>query len=319
MSVEDGLVMQLHVGSLRNHDRELLDRFGPDLGGDIPVAAEFTRNLRPLLDRFGNDPRLRLVLFTLDESTYSRELAPLAGYYSAIRLGPPWWFLDSPNGIARYLEAVVEIAGLANLAGFNDDARAFCSIPARHDLWRRATANWLAGLVARSIVDEAAASEMAADLALGLARRAYRLGRGGRASYLISWTASGVPGHSHLLYELDRERRPGEWLCLRDRPGPERHAPHALHARVARVLAVGDLEARVPHDVVVPVRAQVALGQVVHRHGEDRVWYTGRTCTPAQAVALRAVRAADVVVDPEVRREHCAAATVGWRRVDLTA
>jgi glucuronate isomerase len=176
MSVDDGLVMQLHIGSFRDHDNALLERFGPDLGADIPVAAEFTRNLRPLLEGFGNDPRLRLILFTLDESTYSRELAPLAGYYSAVRLGPPWWFLDSLNGIARYLDAVVEIAGLANLAGFNDDARAFCCIPARHDLWRRATANWLAGLVTRAIVDEAAASEMAADLAVGLARRAYRVG-----------------------------------------------------------------------------------------------------------------------------------------------
>jgi glucuronate isomerase len=176
MSVEDGLVMQLHVGSFRDHDGVMLERFGPDRGADIPVAAEFTRNLRPLLERFGNDPRLRLILFTLDEATYSRELAPLAGYYPAVRLGPPWWFLDSLKGIARYLDAVVEIAGLASLAGFNDDARAFCSIPARHDLWRRATANWLAGLVTRAIVDEAAASEMAADLAIGLARRAYRLG-----------------------------------------------------------------------------------------------------------------------------------------------
>ncbi len=177
MSVEDGLVMQLHVGSLRDHDHALLERFGPDLGADIPVAAEFTRNLRPLLERFGNDQRLRLILFTLDEATYSRELAPLAGYYPAVRLGPPWWFLDSPNGIARYLDEVVEIAGLANLAGFNDDARAFCAIPARHDLWRRTTANWLAGLVTRAIVDEEAASAMAAELAVGLARRAYRLDR----------------------------------------------------------------------------------------------------------------------------------------------
>ena len=154
----------------------LLERFGPDIGADIPVAAEFTRNLRPLLERFGDDPRLRLILFTLDEATYARELAPLAGYYPALRLGPPWWFLDSPNGIARYLDAVVETAGLYNMAGFNDDTRAFCSIPARHDLWRRAAANWLAGLVTRAIVDEAAAREMAAELAVGLARRAYRLG-----------------------------------------------------------------------------------------------------------------------------------------------
>ncbi len=155
MSVEDGLVMQLHVGSFRDHDPSLLERFGPDMGADIPVATELTRNLRPLLARFGNDPRLRLILFTLDESVYSRELAPLAGYYPALTIGPPWWFHDSLNGIARYLDAVVETAGIANLAGFNDDARALCSIPARHDLWRRATSNWLAGLVVRHVVDEA--------------------------------------------------------------------------------------------------------------------------------------------------------------------
>jgi glucuronate isomerase len=178
MSAEDNLVMQLHVGSLRNHDTALFDRFGPDLGADIPVAAEFTRNLRPLLERFGDDTRLRLIVFTLDESCYSRELAPLAGHYAALRLGPPWWFLDSPNGIARYLDAVVETAGLANLAGFNDDTRAFCSIPARHDVWRRATAGWLASLVARHVMDEATAAEMAADLATNLARRAYRLDGG---------------------------------------------------------------------------------------------------------------------------------------------
>lgn len=175
MSAEDGLVMQLHVGSLRNHDPALFERFGPDMGADIPVATEFTRNLRPLLERFGNDPRLRLILFTLDETTYARELAPLAGHYPALRLGPPWWFHDSLNGMARYLDQVVETAGLANLAGFNDDTRAFCSIPARHDVWRRATAGWLAGLVVRDVVDEATAADMAVDVAYRLAKRAYRL------------------------------------------------------------------------------------------------------------------------------------------------
>lgn len=123
--------------------------------------AEFTRNLRPLLERFGNDPRLRLILFTLDESCYARELAPLAGHYPAIRLGPPWWFHDSLDGMARYFDAVMETAGLHNTAGFNDDTRASAAIPARHDVWRRASANWLAGLVVRGLVDEAAAREMA--------------------------------------------------------------------------------------------------------------------------------------------------------------
>jgi glucuronate isomerase len=175
MSVEDGLVMQLHVGSLRDHNRSLFERFGPNLGGDIPVAVEFTRNLRPLLERFGNDPRLTLIVFTLDEATYTRELAPLAGHYPALRLGPPWWFHDSPNGVARYLDQVIETAGLYNTVGFNDDTRAFCSIPVRHDAWRRSSANWLAGLVVRGILGEGDARAMAADMAYNLAKRAYRL------------------------------------------------------------------------------------------------------------------------------------------------
>ena len=130
MSAEDGLVMQLHIGSYRNHNADIFARFGPDKGADIPTGAGFTHTLKSLLDRFGNHPNLTLILFTLDESTYSRELAPLAGHYPALRLGPPWWFHDSPNGIRRYLDGVLETAGVHNLAGFNDDTRAFCSIPA---------------------------------------------------------------------------------------------------------------------------------------------------------------------------------------------
>ena len=175
MSVEDGLVMQLHVGSFRNHNAALLEHFGTDIGADIPVATEFTRNLRPLLERFGNDPRLTLILFTLDESVYSRELAPLAGHYPALRAGPPWWFHDSVNGMARYFDQVIETAGLYNTVGFNDDTRAFCSIPVRHAVWRRASANWLAGLLVRGIIDETDAPIMATELAYGLAKRAYRL------------------------------------------------------------------------------------------------------------------------------------------------
>jgi glucuronate isomerase len=175
MSVEDGLVMQLHVGSLRDHNPTLLRRFGRDKGADIPQAAEFTRNLKPLLDAFGNDARLTLIVFTLDESTYARELAPLAGHYPALRLGAPWWFHDSLNGMARYFDQVMETCGIYNTAGFNDDTRAFLSIPARHDLWRRAACNWLAGLVVRHVLDESEAAEMAVELAVGLARRAYRL------------------------------------------------------------------------------------------------------------------------------------------------
>ncbi|MEJ2209509.1 MAG: glucuronate isomerase [Anaerolineae bacterium] len=175
MSVEDGLVMQLHVGSARNHNRGLFERFGPDMGTDIPVLGEFTHSLGPLLGRYGDDGRLTLILFTLDESTYSRELAPLAGHYRALKLGPPWWFHDSVNGMRRYFDRVVETAGLYNTVGFNDDTRAFASIPARHDMWRRVGCNWLAGLVVRGIVDEEDAAEMAWELAYGLARRAYRL------------------------------------------------------------------------------------------------------------------------------------------------
>lgn len=175
MSVEDGLVMQLHAGTYRNHNATVFERFGADKGADIPIAAEFVHNLKPLLDRFGNDPRLTLILFCMDETTYARELAPLAGHYPSLKLGPPWWFHDSLNGMARYFDQVMETAGLYNTAGFNDDTRAFCSIPARHDVWRRASANWLAGLVVRGLIDQAEVAEMAPDMANGLARRVYRL------------------------------------------------------------------------------------------------------------------------------------------------
>jgi glucuronate isomerase len=175
MAAEDGLVMQLHVGSYRNHNAALFERFGPDMGADIPVATEYTRNLRPLLAEWGNDQRLGLILFTLDESTYGRELAPLAGHYPALRLGPPWWFFDSVAGMRRFLDATVETAGIYNLAGFNDDTRAFCSIPARHDVWRRVSCDWLAGQAVRGLIGADDAAELAAELAAGLARRAYRL------------------------------------------------------------------------------------------------------------------------------------------------
>jgi len=189
MSTEDGLVMQLHPGALRDHNRQVATRFGPDQGGDIPVRTEYTRNLGALLDAYGNDPRLTLVLFTLDESTYARELAPIAGHYPAVRLGPPWWFHDSIQGMVRFRERTTETAGIYNTAGFNDDTRAFCSIPARHDLSRRVDANWLAGLVARHIIDMTDAREMARALAYDLARDTYKLARpadgaggGGRAA-----------------------------------------------------------------------------------------------------------------------------------------
>lgn len=175
MSVEDGLVMQVHPGSYRNHNAEVFEVFGADKGCDIPVATEYTRNLRPLLNRFGNDPRFRMVIFTLDESTYARELAPLAGHYPALRLGPAWWFFDSIEGMTRYRYATTETAGIYNTAGFNDDTRAFPSIPARHDLSRRVDANFLADLVSRHIVTEEEATEMIADLAYNLVRQTYRM------------------------------------------------------------------------------------------------------------------------------------------------
>ncbi len=178
MSIEDGLVMQLHVGSYRNHNRTIFERFGMDKGADIPIQHEFTRNLSPLLNKYGNDSRLTLILFTLDESTYGRELAPLAGHYPAVKLGPPWWFNDSLNGMRRYRDLVMETAGLHNTVGFNDDTRAFPSIPARHDLARRVDADWIAGLVVHGIVDISDAEEMAHDLAYRLAVRAYKFGPG---------------------------------------------------------------------------------------------------------------------------------------------
>lgn len=175
MSVDDGLVMQLHAGALRDHNDLVSHRFGPDHGGDIPVATEFTRNLRPLLNAYGNDVRFRLIVFTLDESTYSRELAPLAGHYPAMLLGAPWWFHDSLEGMTRFRSWATETAGIQNTAGFTDDTRAFCSIPARHDLARRVDANYLGGLVARHTISMTEASEMARAMAYDLARHAYRL------------------------------------------------------------------------------------------------------------------------------------------------
>lgn len=175
MSIEDGLVMQVHVGSFRNHNAAQFARYGPDAGADIPIATEWTRNLRPLLNAYGSDSRFRLITFTLDESTYGRELAPLAGHYPAMLLGPPWWFFDSPLGIHRYFDRVIETAGLYNTAGFNDDMRAFASIPSRHDVWRRASCDWLAGMAVRGLLTEDEAREMVHQCAYGLAKRAYRV------------------------------------------------------------------------------------------------------------------------------------------------
>ena len=175
MSVEDGLVMQIHPGSYRNHNTQLFKNFGLDKGADIPIRGEFAQALHPLLSKYGNNSNLSIILFTLDETNYSRELAPLAGHYPALKLGPPWWFNDSWNGMRRYFDQVMETAGIYNTCGFNDDTRAFLSIPARHDLWRRAAAEWLAGLQTRQIISQQEAFDMAWQLAYGLAKKAYRL------------------------------------------------------------------------------------------------------------------------------------------------
>jgi glucuronate isomerase len=175
MSVEDGLVLQIHPFVYRNHNPQVMAQFGADMGFDFPVQAEFTQNLHCLLDSFGNNPALTLILFTLDESTYAREIAPLAGAYPAVRIGPPWWFHDSWNGLRRYFDQVMESAGLYKTVGFNDDARVFLSIPARHDVWRRASANWLAGLTLRGIIGREEAETMLADMAIGLAQKSYHL------------------------------------------------------------------------------------------------------------------------------------------------
>jgi glucuronate isomerase len=175
MSLEDGLVMQLHPGVSRNHNPGLFAQFGRDKGADIPLPGEFVNNLKPLLDRFGNEPAFTLILFTLDESTYARELAPLAGHYPALKLGPPWWFHDSPEGMLRYRQQMTETAGFYNTAGFNDDTRAFLSIPARHDVARRMDCRHLAQLVAEHRLDMDEAHELAHALAYGLAKQAYRL------------------------------------------------------------------------------------------------------------------------------------------------
>ena len=175
MSTEDGLVMQIHAGSRRNHNRLIFDGFGPDKGADIPLRTDYTNNLHPLLNEFGNNNNFSLIIFTLDESVYARELAPLAGHYPSMKIGPPWWFHDSIEGMKRFRKAVTETAGIYNTAGFNDDTRAFLSIPARHDLCRRVDSNFLAEQVVRHIIDMDEAMQISGDLAYNLAKKAYKL------------------------------------------------------------------------------------------------------------------------------------------------
>ena len=178
MSLEDGLVMQIHPGSFRNHNRWLHGAYGRDKGADIPQRVDYVHALKPLLDRFGNEPRLSVILFTLDESTYARELAPLAGHYPILKLGPAWWFHDSPEGMMRFREQTTGTAGFYNTVGFNDDTRAFLSIPARHDVARRVDCAYLARLVAEHRLSRTEAREVVIDLAYHLPRHAYKLGDG---------------------------------------------------------------------------------------------------------------------------------------------
>jgi glucuronate isomerase len=175
MSVEDGLTMQLHPGSIRNHNAKVYAKFGRDKGCDIPSPTEYVRALRPLLSKYGNEPGFTFILFTLDESTFSRELAPLAGHYPCLRLGPPWWFHDSPEGMMRFRETATETAGFYNTVGFNDDTRAFLSIPARHDVARRVDCAFLGKMVAEHRIDEDEAFELIQELTVGLVRKAYKL------------------------------------------------------------------------------------------------------------------------------------------------
>ena len=175
MSLEDGLVMQIHPGAFRNHNARLFEKFGRDKGADIPTRTDYVQALRPLLGKYGNEAGLSIILFTLDESVYARELAPLAGHYPCLKLGPAWWFHDSPEGMRRFRENVTETAGFYNTVGFNDDTRAFLSIPARHDVARRIDCNFLARLVAEHRMEEWEAAELAVDLAYNLVKAAYRL------------------------------------------------------------------------------------------------------------------------------------------------
>ena len=175
MSVEDGMVMQIHAGSRRNHSADIFARFGRDKGFDIPGRTDYVQALKPLLDAVGLEPNLTVILFTLDETVYSRELAPLAGVYPCLRLGPAWWFFDSPAGMRRFRELTTETAGFYNTVGFNDDTRAFPSIPARHDVARRVDCAYLADLVVTGQLRDDEAADLAHDLAYRLAKRAYRL------------------------------------------------------------------------------------------------------------------------------------------------
>lgn len=175
MSCEDGLVMMLHPGVVRNHHRPTSERFGPDTGHDLPRRIDFVEPLRPLLERYGTNPGFHLVLFTLDETAWSRELAPLAGFYPSVHVGVPWWFLDAPGALVRFWDAIVDQIGFARTSGFVDDTRAFCSIPARHDVSRRIEAGVLARLVTTHRIGEGETLRIAARLVGDQPRQVFKL------------------------------------------------------------------------------------------------------------------------------------------------
>jgi glucuronate isomerase len=175
MSADDGLVMTVHAGILRNHHTPTFEQFGADTGHDIPLPTSFVRGLRPILQEFGARPDLHLVLFTVDETAYSREIAPLAGFYPSVYIGAPWWFLDAPDAILRFRAAVTETAGFYRTSGFIDDTRAFLSIPTRHDTARRADAAYLARLVIEGRLDEEEAAKIADDLVDAIPRSVFKL------------------------------------------------------------------------------------------------------------------------------------------------
>lgn len=175
MSIDDGLVMQIHAGAYRNHNLKIFEEFGRDKGGDVPSQTNYTDDLKPLLDKYGNEKSLSIILFTLDETTYSRELAPLAGHYPCLNIGPAWWFNDCPEGMLRFRELITPVAGFYNTIGFNDDTRAFLSIPARHDMARRIDARFLASLVASHRLSIEEASDLIIDLTSAIPKKAYKL------------------------------------------------------------------------------------------------------------------------------------------------
>jgi glucuronate isomerase len=175
MSVEDGLVMTVHAGVVRNHSTETLERFGPDMGNDIPVTTHYVEPLRPLLEKYGNRADFHLVLFSVDETVYSREIAPLAGFYPSVYVGAPWWFLDAPDAVQRFRAATTETAGFYRSSGFIDDTRAFMSIPARHDMARRLDSAFIARLVREGRVDQATAERIIVDLVDTMPRKVFKL------------------------------------------------------------------------------------------------------------------------------------------------